>query len=82
MSSQTFDPDSHTEFYARMQTPTRPSPPRLIETQWPDGPIMYFSGQNDQLLRTAQKDGAMPYYERGVVTRLVPDDGTKRWENQ
>jgi hypothetical protein len=26
-------------------------------------------------------DEGMPYFERGVETRLVPDDGSEAWQN-
>lgn len=70
----------HSEFYLRMQTRERYSPNRLIETRWPDGTKMYSCGENDQMLRYAQEEGSVPYFERGVETRLVPDDGSERWE--
>ena len=56
------------------------SPDRLIEVQWPDGPTMYFTGENIQLVRSARA-GEMPYFERGVSTRTVPDDGSRRWRD-
>lgn len=78
-SEQSLDAD-HSEFYLRMQTRERYSPKRLIESRWADGTRMYFCGENDQLLRYAQEEGNMPYFERGVETRLIPDDGSDRWE--
>ena len=59
----------------------RPDPPRLIETSWPDGRRMYFTndGKVNFMLRPAQQD-KIPFYERGVTTRLVPDDGSERWQ--
>jgi galactonate dehydratase len=65
----------------RVEKPAnRPDPPRLIETRWPDGRRMYVanSGQVNFMLNPARK-GRMPYFERGVTTQLVPDDGTPRW---
>ena len=61
--------------------PQRPEPPRLIETSWPDGRRMYIAntGQVNFMLNIA-REGKMPYFERGVTTRLVPDDGTARWK--
>ncbi|HEY8505807.1 MAG TPA: mandelate racemase/muconate lactonizing enzyme family protein [Gemmataceae bacterium] len=60
--------------------PERPEPPRLIETRWPDGRKMFIAnnGRVNFMLTLAQK-GRMPYFERGVTTRLVPDDGSDRW---
>lgn len=60
--------------------PRRPEPPRLIEVSWPDGRRMYIAntGAVNFMLTLAQR-GKMPYFERGVTTRLVPDDGTEHW---
>lgn len=78
-SKQVIDEERYSEFYSQMQTESRPSPPRLIESRWPDGTTMYFSGVNDQMLRYAQTEGNMPYFETGVETRLIPDDGSEQW---
>jgi len=56
----------------------QPYPERLVAVEWPDGPTMYFAGDDDQLLRCAM-DGEMPYFESGVETRLLPDDGSDWW---
>lgn len=58
----------------------RPDPPRLIETTWPDGTRMYIAntGRVNFMLTIAQQ-GKMPYFTRGVTTRLVPDDGSEKW---
>jgi galactonate dehydratase len=58
----------------------RPDPPRLMETSWPDGRRLYVAntGQVNFMLNRARK-GRLPYFERGVTTRLVPDDGSDRW---
>ncbi|GIW81569.1 MAG: hypothetical protein KatS3mg105_3376 [Gemmatales bacterium] len=58
----------------------RPEPARLIETVWPDGRKMYVAntGRVNFHLDLARK-GKIPFFERGVTTRLVPDDGSKRW---
>jgi L-alanine-DL-glutamate epimerase-like enolase superfamily enzyme len=58
----------------------RPDPPRLIETTWPGGRRMYIasSGQVNFMLSLAAR-GRMPFYERGVTTRLFPNDGSSRW---
>lgn len=59
----------------------RPEPPRLIEVSWPDGRYMYVAntGRVNFMLDLARA-GKMPYFERGVKTRLVPDDGSPRWK--
>ncbi len=59
----------------------RPEPRRLIKTTWPDGRTMYVAntGEVDFMLKLARK-GRIPFFERGVETQLVPDDGTERWE--
>ncbi len=58
----------------------RPDPPRLIETRWPDGRRLYVAntGRVNFMLNFANQ-GTMPYFERGVTTRLWPDDGSQRW---
>jgi L-alanine-DL-glutamate epimerase-like enolase superfamily enzyme len=54
-------------------------PPRLIEVEWPDGPTAYFSSRR-QLHAYALEDN-LPYFERGVTTRNVPDDGSGEWKD-
>ena len=58
----------------------RPDPPRLIETSWPDGRKMYFgnTGRVNFVLNPARR-GEVPYFQRGVTTRLWPNDGSDRW---
>ena len=66
----------------RVEKPeSRPEPPRLIETTWQDGRKMYFgnTGEVNFVLNPA-RDGNVPYFERGVDTRLVPNDGSKEWK--
>lgn len=59
---------------------SRPTPPRLIESNWPDGPTLYFgSGKTDFMLQAAQS-GQLPYFRRGVETRIVPNDGSQAWD--
>ena len=59
----------------------RPEPSRLIETTWPDGRRMYIAnnGKVNFMLKIGQ-EGRMPYFERGVDTKLLPDDGSTRWK--
>lgn len=60
---------------------SRPEPPRLIETSWPDGRRMYIAnnGKVNFMLTEGQR-GTIPYFERGVDTRLVPNDGSPAWK--
>ncbi len=59
----------------------RPDPPRLIETSWTDGGKMYFAptGRVNFVL-TPGRLGQIPFYRRGVTTRLVDNDGSERWQ--
>lgn len=59
----------------------RPDPPRLIETTWPDGRRMYLGshGVLNFILKQANL-GNIPYFERGVTTRLIPNDGSSQWK--
>ena len=58
----------------------RPDPPRLIRTHWQDGRTMYFANTGKvNFVLTPAREAKMPYFERGVTTRLVPDDGSPRW---
>lgn len=58
----------------------RPDPPRLIEVSWPDGRKLYVAntGRVNFMLDLA-REGKIPFFERGVKTRLVPDDGSPAW---
>lgn len=60
---------------------SRPEPKRLLRTTWPDGRVMYTAsnGTVNWMLNPARKPGNMPYFERGVDTRQLPDDGSARW---
>lgn len=78
-----FELDRHTLEHLRVEKPAaRPDPPRLIETAWPDGRKMYIAS-NDRVnfMLDAAREGQMPYFERGVDTRLVPDDGSPQWQD-
>ena len=62
----------------------RPDPPRLVETRWADGRSMYFNhlaGVNF-VVNPARQPGVVPYYERGVQTRLYTDDGSAQWRDR
>lgn len=64
----------------RVEKPAeRPNPERLIETSWPDGRRMYFANGDVNFMLTAGMQAKIPYYERGVTSRLFPDDGSKEW---
>lgn len=55
----------------------KPAPTPLVETDWPGGPTVYTTS-GKQLISLA-RDDAIPYFERGVETRVVPDDGSDRY---
>ena len=59
----------------------RPDPPRMLETSWPDGRRMYTpnTGGVNFMLTPARK-GETPFFEKGVDTKLWPDDGSARWK--
>lgn len=59
----------------------RPEPPRLLLTTWPDGRKMYVSndGTVNFILNAARK-AKVPFFERGVTTTLLPDDGSEKWQ--
>ncbi len=69
------------EKYKVRKPARRPEPPRLIETTWLDGRKMYIAnnGKVNFMLKIGQ-EGRMPYFERGVDTKLLPDDGSTRWK--
>jgi L-alanine-DL-glutamate epimerase-like enolase superfamily enzyme len=71
------------EKYRVPKPPRRPEPQRLIETTWPDGRTMYTAndGTVNFMLRASQQ-GKTPYFEHGVFTKLVPDDGTDQWKQR
>jgi galactonate dehydratase len=65
----------------RVEKPaTRPEPQRLIETAWPSGRKMYIANNGTvNFMLNAARAGKTPYFERGVTTRLFPDDRSPRW---
>lgn len=78
----TLDADAVARF--RIQKPTkRPDPPRLIETTWPNGRRMYLGshGLYNFILIQANR-GNIPYFEKGVTTRLIPNDGSTAWQSR
>ena len=59
----------------------RPEPQRLIETTWTSGRRMYTANNGKvNFMLTIGQEGRMPYFERGVDTNLLPDDGSTRWK--
>jgi galactonate dehydratase len=66
----------------RVRKPVRrPEPPRLIETTWPDGRRMYIANNGKvNFMLNIGRQGQMPYFERGVDTTLLPNDGSTRWK--
>jgi len=61
---------------------TRPNPPRLLETRWSDGKKMYVAnGGVNFMLKLFMKDNGYPYFEPGVTTALLQDDGSKDWKD-
>jgi L-alanine-DL-glutamate epimerase-like enolase superfamily enzyme len=58
----------------------RPEPERLIATTWADGRTLYIANNGQvNFMLTAANAGVYPFFEKGVKTRLVPDDGTAKW---
>ena len=61
----------------------RPDPPRLVEVSWPDGKKMYFNhlGGVNFVLVPCGKPDVIPFYVRGVKTRLLSDDGSAEFQD-
>ncbi|MBM3999524.1 MAG: dgoA protein [Planctomycetes bacterium] len=61
----------------------RPEPQRLLEIRWPNGRTMDVAGTGEvNFLLTLGQQGKIPYYERGVTTELVPNDGSSTWKSR
>ena len=60
---------------------SRPEPKRLLRTTWPDGRVMYTAsnGRVNWMLNPARSPDNVPFFERGVETRQILDDGSPRW---
>lgn len=59
---------------------SRPEPERLLETTWPDGRVMYVASNGTvNFILNLGMAGKIPYFEKGVDTRLLPDDGSAKW---
>lgn len=54
-----------------------PDPERLLVVKYPDGRTYYFA--TGRQLRGYAQSGELPYFEHGVETRVVPDDGSEWW---
>lgn len=67
------------EHYAIEAPDEQPTPPRLVEVDWPDGRTQYFVSGHQ--LRSYAQEWGVPLYERGVEARLVPNDGSERWQS-
>jgi galactonate dehydratase len=76
-----YDVDAAAIEQFRVKKPSRrPDPPRLIETTWPDGRKMFIANNGQvNFMHGPAKQGKYPFYERGVTTRLVPNDGSDQW---
>jgi L-alanine-DL-glutamate epimerase-like enolase superfamily enzyme len=76
-----FELDRDTIERLRVEKPTsRPDPPRLVETTWQDGRKMYFSNAGGvNFVLNPSRQGKVPYFERGVDSRLLPNDGSEQW---
>jgi len=57
-----------------------PNPPVVTEVEWPDGRRAYMA-TNSQT-GDVGKGGNIPFYEEGVTTRLIPDNGTEQWQTR
>ena len=57
----------------------RPDPDRLVEAHWPDGRRMYFASGSVNFVLRPGIEGKIPFYERGVDARLLPNDGSAQW---
>ena len=75
--------DKDTVARFRVEKPTsRPDPPRLIETSWQDGRRMYFANTGYNFMIRLGQAGKIPYFERGVTTKLIPNDGSSEWRRR
>ena len=60
-----------------------PDPERMIETVWPDGRVMYWANNGTApFMHAPAMQGKMPFYERGVITRMLPNDGSQAWRRR
>lgn len=61
------------------ESEAEPDPSRLIKTQFPERPAMYFANYEPQMKGYAQQ-GEFPYFLPGVETKNMPDDGSEDWQ--
>ena len=61
---------------------TERQPTGNLRTTWPDGRRMVIGshGRVNYMLNQGIR-GNIPFYERGVTTRLLPNDGSSRWSD-
>jgi hypothetical protein len=52
----------------------------MVEISWPTGKRMLLAATEVNYVLNAANRGAIPFYEKGADTRLLPDDGTSQWE--
>lgn len=76
-----FELDRDTLARLKVEKPrSRPEPDRLIRTTWPDGRVMYIANTGKvNFMLDYGRQGKIPYFERGVTTTLVPNDGSDKW---
>ena len=74
-----FDKDALNRYRFEKPYTERPNPPRLIEVSWPNDAKTFYA--NGTQLRDDARAGRMPFFLRGVKTRLVPDDGSSDWQD-
>jgi len=75
----TIDRDAVTELSIRLPH-ERPSPRRLVVTEWPDGRKLYSRGEDREDYREYVATGEIPFYEQGVTTRLLPKEDSDHWK--
>ena len=72
------DTDTLVQFHLDKPYEKQPSPARVIETRWPNGAKIYFSSGNQMM--NHGRSGKIPFFIPGVTTRLMPNDGSARWQ--
>ena len=60
-----------------------PDPPRLLEVSWPDGRRLFIANNgNVNFVLTAGNRSLIPFFERGVTTRQIANDGSSEWKRR